>query len=147
MKKINVLALSFLTIGFIACQNKEIKESKEVATEKGTPKATEEELPKVSLNNGQLWEANPETTAGIKTLQKIVSDNKTEESAAVLKEKLEAEFASIFKKCTMKGKSHDQLHNYLFPLKMKINSIEETNKEAMKMEIAIYLEEYALYFK
>ena len=147
MKKINVLALSFLAIGFLSCQNKEVKEPKEAHTEKVSPEATKEELPKVSLNNGQLWEANPETTAGIKRLQKIVSDNKPEESAAVLKEKLNAEFASIFKKCTMKGEAHDQLHNYLFPLKMKINRIEETNKEAMKEEIAAYLKEYVLYFK
>ena len=147
MKKIKVLALSFLVIGFLSCQNKEVKEPKEAHTEKVTPEATNEALPKVSLNNGQLWEANPETTEGIKTLQKIISDNKPEESAAVLKEKLETEFASIFKKCTMKGEAHDQLHNYLFPLKMKLNRIEETNKEAMKQEIAAYLEEYALYFK
>lgn len=147
MKKINEIALSLLLISSLSCQNKEVKEVKEAAIEKAVTEVPKNTPSKVSLNDGQLWEANPETTAGIKALQQIISDSKPDESAAVLKEKLNAEFALIFKNCTMTGASHDQLHNYLLPLKWKINAIEETNKVAQKKEIADYLQEYTLYFK
>ena len=147
MKKINAIVLFLLSISFLCCQNKEVKEAKEVSPNKEATEVPKNTPTKVSLNDGQLWEANPETTAGIKALQQIISDSKSDESASVLKEKLDAEFALIFKNCTMKGESHDQLHNYLLPLKWKINTIEETNKEEIKKEISAYLEEYPLYFK
>lgn len=148
MKKVRITVLGLMTAGMLfACQNKENKVNAEDVLETGSVASTKEELPKVSLNDGQLWEANPETTIGILTLQKIISESTTQESAAVLKEKLETEFASIFKKCTMTGKAHDQLHNYLFPLKMKINTLEESNKEEVKAKISDYLNEYQRFFK
>jgi hypothetical protein len=147
MKIINAIVVCLLAISFLSCQNKDVKKLKEESTEKAVPEVPKNTSPKVSLNDGQLWEANPETTAGIKALQQIISDSKSDESAAVLKEKLNAEFALIFKNCTMTGAAHDQLHNYLLPLKWKINTIEENNKAALKKEIADYLQEYPLYFK
>lgn len=148
MKKVRITILGLMLAGLLfACQNKENKEQVEDVLETATVVRSKEELPKVTLNAGQLWEANPETTTGIQTLQKIISESSTDESAAVLKEKLEAEFASIFKKCTMTGEAHDQLHNYLFPLKMKINLLEESNKEAVKATISDYLNEYQQSFK
>jgi hypothetical protein len=69
-----------------------------------------------------------------------------EESASVLKEKLNFEFALILKKCTMKGEAHNQLHNYLIPLKLKINNLEDSNKDEIKKEIIVYLEQYSLFF-
>jgi hypothetical protein len=145
MKKINVLTVVLLSITFIACQKKEEQKTNSANTEKV---ATETQTPpKVSLNNGQPWEANPETTSGIKALQRLILASNTGESAAVLKEKLNVEFTIIFKKCTMTGEAHDQLHNYLLPLKHKINAIEEANKKPMQQEIASYLEQYTLYFK
>lgn len=144
MKKINVLTVLLLILTFMACQKKEAQKTNSTSTEKI---ATESQIPSVSLNNGQLWEANPETTSGIKTLHTLILASKPEESAAVLQEKLNAEFAIIFKKCTMTGEAHDQLHNYLLPLKHRINAIEDTNKGDLKKEIATYLEQYGSYFK
>lgn len=145
MKKINALTVVLLSITFIACQKKEEQKTNSASTEKV---ATETQTPqKVSLNNGQPWEANPETTSGIKALQALILASNQGESAAVLKEKLNVEFTIIFKKCTMTGEAHDQLHNYLLPLKHKINAIEEANKKPMQQEIASYLEQYTLYFK
>ncbi|MNR11654.1 hypothetical protein D3C85_1279640 [compost metagenome] len=69
-----------------------------------------------------------------------------EESASILKDKLNSEFALILKKCTMKGEAHNQLHNYLIPLKLKIDSLEDSNKAEIKKEIISYLEEYSLFF-
>ena len=98
------------------------------------------------MHKGQLWVANAETTEGITTLQKIILESGQEESASVLKEKLNFEFALIFKKCTMKGEAHNQLHNYLIPLKSKINNLEDSSKDEIKKEISVYLEQYSLFF-
>lgn len=143
MKRIKLVLvfLAFTAIG--SCQSKGDKTSKEVAI---SGKHTET-LAKVTLNNGQLWQANPETTLGIKSMQKIIAEFNPKESALTLKENLTAEFALIFKKCTMNGEAHNQLHNYLYPLKLKINSIEETNKDVKKSKIAVYLDKYSLYFR
>lgn len=146
MKKIK-LVLFLLAIASIgSCQNKDDKTSKEAIAVSPISEKHKEAAAKVSLNKGQLWKANPETTAGINALRKIVLESSQKESASILKEKLKSEFALIFKKCTMKGEAHNQLHNYLYPLKLKIDSLEESNKVEIKKEIISYLDEYPLFF-
>lgn len=141
MKKIKLVLFLLAIISIGSCQkNKEANEINPVS-EKHT-----ETVAKVSLNKGQLWKANPETTVGINTLQKIILESAEEESASILKDKLNSEFALILKKCTMKGEAHNQLHNYLIPLKLKIDSLEDSNKAEIKKEIISYLEEYSLFF-
>jgi len=73
----------------------------------------------VQLNDGEKWEANLETTDGIKKMQDIMTaftDKESPKAYVSLKENLETEFTTIFEKCTMKGESHNQLHNYLKPI-------------------------------
>jgi len=147
MKKIKLVLFLLAITSIGSCQNKEDKTSKEAIAVSPVAEKHTETVAKVSLNKGQLWNANPETTAGINALRKIILESNQEESASILKEKLKSEFALIFKKCTMTGEAHEQLHNYLLPLRAKINNIEEPNKEEIKKEITTYLDEYALYFK
>ena len=147
MKKIKLVLFLLAIISIGSCQkNKENKTSKEAIAVNPVSEKHTETAAKVSLNKGQLWKANPETTAGINTLQKITLESSQEESASILKEKLNSEFALIFKKCTMKGEAHNQLHNYLIPLKLKIDSLENSNKAEIKKEIIAYLDEYQLFF-
>ena len=147
MKKIKLVLFLLAIISIGSCQkNKENKTSKEAIAVNPVSEKHTETAEKVSLNKGQLWKANPETTAGINTLQKIILESSQEESASILKEKLNSEFALIFKKCTMKGEAHNQLHNYLIPLKLKIDSLENSNKAEIKKEIIAYLDEYQLFF-
>ena len=147
MKKINLVLFLLAIISIGSCQkNKEDKTSKEAITASPVSEKHKETVAKVSLNKGQLWKANPETTAGINALRKIILESSQEESASILKEKLNSEFALIFKKCTMEGEAHNQLHNYLLPLKLKIDSLEDSNKAEIKKEIITYLDEYPLFF-
>jgi len=147
MKKINLVLFLLAIISIGSCQkNKEDKTSKEAITVSSVSEKHTETVAKVSLNKGQLWKANPETTAGINALRKIILESSQEESASILKEKLNSEFALIFKKCTMEGEAHNQLHNYLLPLKLKIDSLEDSNKAEIKKEIITYLDEYPLFF-
>lgn len=146
MKKIKLVLFLLAITSIGSCQNKEDKTSKEAIVVSPVSEKHKETVAKVSLNKGQLWKANPETTAGINALRKIILESSQEESASILKEKLKSEFVLIFKKCTMKGEAHNQLHNYLYPLKLKIDSLKDSNKADIKKEIIAYLDEYSLFF-
>ena len=145
MKKVSLLGLLLLSLA--ACkQNTKEPEKTEVVTTEAAAEAVHESKA-VMLDNGKLWVANPETTEGIKNMQKIIAERKQEATGAVLKEALENEFQMIFEKCTMKGEAHNQLHNYLVPLKMKLNQLDGTNDEQVISEIDAYLKEYSNYFQ
>jgi len=58
-----------------------------------------------------------------------------------------AEFTGIFQKCTMKGESHNQLHNFLLPLKEMLEKLEEHSEKQDLEEIKSYLHTYKNYFE
>jgi hypothetical protein len=98
----------------------------------------------VQLDNGKKWVANPETTTGIKNMQEILSGAAGQDKD--LKAGLENEFQLIFKNCTMKGEAHNQLHNYLLPLKDKLKDLGAGSPEKL-IEIKEYLDTYFDYFQ
>ena len=111
--------------------------------------------PELKLNNGEKWEANPETTQGIAnmkmTLEEYASQPVTTRGYYPgLAQKLIAEFSDIFQNCTMKGDAHDQLHRYLLPMKPyleKIGSGDTKDAEQATAELTKYLNYYDSYFK
>lgn len=88
-------------------------------------------------NNGSKWQANAETTDGVKAMQQHIATFKEKGSTdyKALKSQLEAEFEYVFQKCTMKGESHNQLHNFLYPMKALFEDLSKNPKTAQK---AIY---------
>jgi hypothetical protein len=107
------------------------------------------QLAEVQLDNGEKWEANAETTEGIDNM--LLAVNNTADSEApdylALKDNLEKEFMIILEKCTMTGESHDQLHNYLLPLKAKYDQLEASSTKHDIEELSDYLNSYRNYFK
>ncbi len=107
----------------------------------------------VSLNDTKLWQANIETTEGIKKMQNIMKSFSEEESVtryATLKSDLETEFTNIFQKCTMKGEAHEQLHNYLKPMIGIFEGLESSNLKTCKTSFKTmenHLAGYTNYFK
>lgn len=108
----------------------------------------------IQLDKGNRWQANPETTSGIANMQAIVSKygntTKSPDDRKTLRTELETEFQNIFKQCTMKGEAHDQLHNYLLPMKGIFEKIGDgTSKEsaAAISQLEKHLAEYQIYFK
>jgi len=110
---------------------------------------TKHAVTNVVLNDGFKWEANEDTTIGIKNMKAIVDNylNTNNNSHEHLKQQLQEEFAMIFKKCTMKGEAHNQLHNFLLPLKNQIGNINSTTTHQKLETMAKYLSEYDKYFK
>ena len=103
----------------------------------------------VQLNKGQKWMANPETTEGIAKMQTLVEMYLTRDSADIktLRSGLETEFSTIFAKCTMEGEAHEQLHNYLLPLKDKLKALDEQAGTHEVEAIKAYLFTFSNYFE
>lgn len=102
----------------------------------------------VQLDNGKRWQANPETTAGIAKMQAILANyegRNTPEDRKAMRGELETAFSEIFAQCTMKGEAHDQLHNYLFPMKDLFGQIESSDEAVGKLKA--HLGEYGGYFE
>ena len=134
--KLSFQLLTLAAIIWMACKNNSTEPSSAVV-----------------LNNGQKWTANAETTEGIKNmislLETLPIDAPLEEYHSA-HAKLEAEFQMIFRKCTMKGEAHDQLHNYLLPLKERIDKLDSSSLSDCKLaadELKIYLKAYDKYFQ
>lgn len=104
-------------------------------------------LPKVDLDNGRRWKANPETTEGIANMQRILTGyDPVAGDAAALKAELDEEFKLIFERCTMTGESHDQLHNYLIPIHHALADLD--GNDAMDRDaMATLLARYSDYFE
>jgi len=151
MKKTNLLVIiTMATLLFISCkENKKQQIVEPVQTEE----ETHESEGVLELNNGNLWMANAETTEGIQNMTKLISnytDTENMEAYPELKSKLEAEFGMIITKCTMTGEPHDQLHNYLLPMKPLFKDLTAEDLAIRKgglEKLTKHLLEYSAYFK
>lgn len=138
----------------VACNSR--KEEKEVNHEnhqkaemkdgqKDDKEEHEETSGKVQLDNGKKWKANAETTTGISNMSSLVQKGIAGKIEAVkLYDSLQVEFKTIFDKYTMTGESHNQLHNYLIPIKGQLEKLKAGKTDA---EILKEMQEYLLTFK
>ena len=104
-------------------------------------------LPKVTLENGQRWKANPETTSGIANMVALIDKQiATPVTATEAKAAIEDEFALIFERCTMTGEAHNQLHNYLIPIHQRLSGFDAGDTTQLA-EMKSYLNSYTQYFE
>ena len=114
---------------------------------------THENGSEVQLNDGKLWLANYETTRGILNMQQLLntfSGGESLEAYATLKSNLEKEFGTIITECTMEGESHNQLHNFLVPLKDLFNGLGSSDLATCKKSFETlnkHLAGYSTYFE
>ncbi len=88
----------------------------------------------IQLNDGQKWQVNEEMKPPLQRSEMAL--NNYEKNSAkdyeILAEQLKANNDELVKTCTMKGKSHDELHKWLHP-HMKLTNVllkTENQKEA-----------------
>lgn len=145
MKKITILSITLLF--FITSCSTEKHTDEHTQSEETSASHSAPDL--VQLDNGNKWIANIETTAGIENMRKMIEAAQSHpvSSVASLKENLLMEFKDILNKCTMKGESHEQLHNYLLPLKADIEKLSETYTPEELENIQSYLAKYDTYFE
>lgn len=106
----------------------------------------------VQLDNGKKWVANPETTQGIANMVAQVNAFQGSDEAGYdqLAGQLNNEFQLIFKNCTMKGEGHEQLHNYLLPMKAMLEDLEEgpvAERQKSLGALEQYLATYSNFFE
>ena len=153
MKQFKLL-LPVVLLVFVACNNQESKKEEnhdnhqkaEMKDEQMNNKEDHEETAgKVQLDNGKKWKANPETITGISNMSTLVQNGITGKvEVANLYDSLQIEFKTIFDKCTMTGESHNQLHNYLLPLKGQLDKLKAGSSDINTLK---EMQEYLLTFK
>lgn len=147
------VALALFTFG---CNEQHDHEGQAESAERGTVghdhggDAEHEEgsaIPAVTLHNGELWVANPETTSGIANMMALVDKQiAAPGDAAAVKAGLEEEFALIFERCTMTGEAHEQLHNYLIPIHQRLSGFDAADATQLQ-QMKNYLATYGNYFQ
>lgn len=155
MKQIKFL-LPLVFLAFVACNSQEsgkeenhdnLQKSEMKDEQKENEHQHGDEANTVQLDNGKKWKANPETISGINNMSSLVQDGIAGKiERAKLHDTLQVEFKTIFDKCTMTGESHNQLHNYLLPLKAQLEKLKTGNAESLE-EIQEYLLTFKNYFE
>jgi len=146
MKKTTQLFLAITILFFtISCKNSNEKKS--------IQDQHQDTVAKVKLNNGNLWEANAETTDGIHTMLQLMnnfSEDETPKSYVTLKQSLVKEFKTIIQKCTMTDEAHDQLHVFIIPMRELFNGLTDPDLNIRKEKfnkLNAHLKTYKNYFK
>ncbi len=107
----------------------------------------------IQLDNGKRWIANPETKIGIENMISIMSSFEEKDNVDAfgpLTISLKSEFSMIFKKCTMTGEAHNQLHNFLLPIKGLLETLPSNNlhlSQERYNKLNNDLKEFKKYFK
>jgi len=147
MNKTLLYFIMIFILGFThSCMNqtKEKQQQTEIEVSKNS---------EVQLNHGNRWSANPETTTGIETMLSMMNSfEKIEDINAYkkLSKQLNLEFSSIFRKCTMTGEAHNQLHNFLLPIKDLLGSLDSPDLNECQQiynKLNNELKNYTTYFE
>lgn len=153
MKKTTQLIFAItLLIVSISCGDKTKKKQDQPKTQQ-TEEIEHASETVLRLNNGNLWQANSETTTGIDNMIELMNsftEKETISAYATLKQNLEKEFGTIITKCNMKGEPHNQLHNFLIPMKPLFKGLESSDLNVCKESyntLNKHLLEYSKYFE
>ena len=107
----------------------------------------------IHLDNGQKWEANPETIEHVHAMAALITEydinGDNVKYHAVAKE-LFMELKMVFDECTMTGESHEQLHTFLMPLHKNISKLMQNKSEnpaETLAELEMHLSTFGDYFE
>ena len=138
-----ILTISILTL--FSCNSETATTTDDVAADEVTEG--------ISLNNGEKWEVNAEMKPHIEKGEAVLKAFITEESEDYpqLAAELQEQNNALIKSCTMKGKSHDELHKWLYPHIQLINQLSKAENYTQAKETINALEKsfklYHQYFK
>lgn len=122
------LLLIFISVGLLASCNQSAKHEDHSHNNSSES---------ITLNNGEKWKINEEMKPNISEAETIltsyISSNGTDykELATQLKNKNTA----LVKSCTMKGKSHEELHKWLHPHIELIKELHDAENETEAKEV------------
>ena len=162
MKKtiITLITLFFIVAGCKEIKNKNAAQDETTDTEtidyknhtKTPNELNNDWVNVIVMNNDIKWQANIETTDGVREMLTLIKDNKTTtiDDYKKLGVTLNNAKNTVVKECTMEGASHDNLHVWLHPLIEKIELLQKIqNAEEgaqLTSNIKMHLEGYYDYF-
>ena len=81
------------------------------------------------LDNGLKWKVNVEMMPPLEASKELISEFGTNDKKdyKVLAGKLKENNKMLISSCTMKGKSHDELHKWLHPYMALVDELENTD--------------------
>ncbi|NND32484.1 MAG: hypothetical protein HKN76_07830 [Saprospiraceae bacterium] len=85
----------------------------------------------LALDNGEKWKINMEMRHPIEASQKLISDFGEDEKKdyQALATKLKENNQLLISSCTMKGKSHSELHKWLHPHMVLVEELENATDQ------------------
>lgn len=107
----------------------------------------------IQLNNGEKWAVNAEMKPHIEQGIQILNDYLAQKGSdhKMLAADLKAQNDQLIKSCTMKGKSHDELHKWLHPHMALVEKLAETSDQKQAESTITALEQsfktYQNYFQ
>lgn len=150
MKKIIIVGLSGLLLW--GCHNNAKTEESETHTEAQAEHSTNKNSATPELNNGEKWVVNEEmkpfVIKGSELVNSYIRESRLDYKA--LAAQLKDQNDQLIKSCTMKGKSHDELHKWLNPHLEMVKALEAQTDAAKANEIVLQLQnsyqQYHQYF-
>ena len=141
MKKVIVLGMSSLIL--LSCNEASEKQTASQQTETQETQHYENNNQEIELNDGEKWVVNEEmkpfVVNGADLVGVYIQEGKSdyEELAGQLKEQNN----QIIKSCTMKGKSHDELHKWLHPHLELVKELENETDAVKANQIVAQLQD------
>ena len=148
MKKTIAISLMFLTTAYLPYVYAEDKHSHENSNHDASAS-----LPGLSLNSGNKWEMDQHTRVMSQKMKQtfLDADHSTQEGLNAVSVKLKVQVEELIVGCTMKGKSHDQLHVFLnghIPTISALNKAGDySSARASAIKLKGQFEEYNKFFK
>ena len=151
MKKIIVLGISSFLLW--SCNSNAEKSATHQEAETHVAHQSDENSEIMELNNGEKWVVNEEMKAfvlkGSELANAYIEDGQSDYKA--LASQLKDQNNQLIKSCTMDGKSHDELHKWLYPHLELVKELENSSDENEAKEIVLKLQKsnemYHQYFK
>ena len=93
------------------------------------------ERSELRLDDGRRWKADATTTAGVRKLQSQVEaalhrGREHAASGSAAASELRAAYSDIYRKCTMQGAAHEQLHTFLVPIDRELSVLGQLSGDA-----------------
>lgn len=87
----------------------------------------------IELNQGEKWAVNDEMKPFITESENLITAYNTAGSTdyKTLASQLKTQTSGLIKSCTMKGKSHDELHKWLHPYMEQVEHLSNAPDEAL----------------
>ena len=109
--------------------------------------------PTLELDNGKRWAMSPAMMPSVRSMQEriAVAEMASTLDQAVLSDSLFVDLDALVAGCTMEGKAHDELHDWLMPHMQLVQDLEKTadtaEARAILQKLAASSAEFDRYFE